>query len=176
MGDTKDKDVCDIDAQDDKEIEEELDNDTNNEEINENDTESKNITNENANSTSGEEKQSVPEPDKAQLKSQFELFSKFGEKSSDGTTIKLSQSDKWFKQAGLIKPKGISTTDTGIAFRKVSKRAPKLSFPAWCQYLEEISTTKKRNVNAIKNKLIECGPPGITGGTKIQVSRIETPH
>merc|ERR1712002_697008 len=73
----------------------------------------------------------------------------------------------WLKQAGLIKPKGISTTDTGIAFRKVSKRAPKLSFPAWCQYLEEISTTKKRNVNAIKNKLIECGPPGITGGTKI---------
>ena len=37
-------------------------------------------------------------PDKALLKSQFVLFSKFGDKSSDGETIKLSQSDKWFKQ------------------------------------------------------------------------------
>ena len=26
------------------------------------------------------------------------LFSKFGDKASDGETIKLSQSDKWFKQ------------------------------------------------------------------------------
>ena len=37
-------------------------------------------------------------PDKALLKSQFVLFSKFGDKASDGETIKLSQSDKWFKQ------------------------------------------------------------------------------
>ena len=36
--------------------------------------------------------------DKAVLKSQFVLFSKFGDKASDGETIKLSQSDKWFKQ------------------------------------------------------------------------------
>ena len=41
-------------------------------------------------------------PDKALLKSQFVLFSKFGDKASDGETIKLSQSDKWFKQV-LIK-------------------------------------------------------------------------
>ena len=59
--------------------------------------------------------------DKAQLKEKFKLFSKFGDKSADGSTIKLSQSDKWFKQAGVIQTKGVSTTDTGIAFRKVSK-------------------------------------------------------
>jgi len=115
----------------------------------------------------GEDVKSVPEPDKAQLKNQFQLFSKFGDKSSDGSSIKLSQSDKWFKQAGIIRPRGISTTDTGIAFRKVSKKAPRLSFPTWCQYLEEVAATKKRNVNLIKTKLVECGPPGISGGTKV---------
>ena len=60
-------------------------------------------------------------PDKTRLREKFKLFSKFGDKSSDGSSIKLSQSEKWFKQAGVIKPKGISTTDTAIAFRKVSK-------------------------------------------------------
>jgi len=39
----------------------------------------------------------------------------------DGTTIKLSQSDKWFKQAGLFKSRGITTTDTGIVYKKISK-------------------------------------------------------
>ena len=45
-------------------------------------------------------------------------------KSADGKTIKLSQSDKWFKQAKVIeggKAGKITTTDTGIAFRKISK-------------------------------------------------------
>jgi hypothetical protein len=59
--------------------------------------------------------------DKAALKDQFEAFSKFGDKNADGKTIKLSQSDKWFKQAKVIGVKKISTTDTGIAFRKISK-------------------------------------------------------
>jgi len=104
------------------------------------------------------------------LRDQFQLFSKFGDKSSDGSTIKLSQSDKWFKQAGVIKPRGVSSTDTGIAFRKISKKAPRLSFPAWCKYLDEIATAKKMDVNTIKNKLVECGAPGITGGTKIAKS------
>ena len=59
--------------------------------------------------------------DKAALKEQFEAFAKFGDKSADGKTIKLSQSDKWFKQAKVIDVKKLSTTDTGIAFRKISK-------------------------------------------------------
>ena len=57
------------------------------------------------------------------LKTKFVSFSKFGDKSADGAAIKLSQSDKWFKQAGVIAAKGglMSTTDTGIAFKKISK-------------------------------------------------------
>jgi hypothetical protein len=62
-----------------------------------------------------------PAADKALLKSQFVTFAKFGDKAADGKTIKLSQSDKWFKQAGVISQKGVSTTDTGIAFRKISQ-------------------------------------------------------
>ena len=62
--------------------------------------------------------------DKAALKEQFEAFAKFGDKSADGKTIKLSQSDKWFKQAHVIDGKKVTTTDTGIAFRKISKWVP----------------------------------------------------
>lgn len=47
------------------------------------------------------------------------------------------------------------------------RKSPKLSFPSWCKYLDEISATKKKDANVIKTKLVECGPPGITGGTKI---------
>ena len=63
----------------------------------------------------------APPVDKAALKEQFEAFGKFGDKAADGKTIKLSQSDKWFKQAKVIDGKKISTTDTAIAFRKISK-------------------------------------------------------
>ena len=40
----------------------------------------------------------VEDVDKVLLRDQFALFSKFGDKSADGKTIKLSQSDKWFRQ------------------------------------------------------------------------------
>ena len=59
--------------------------------------------------------------EKKALKEKFEAFAKFGDKSADGKTIKLSQSDKWFKQAKVIDGKKMTTTDTGIAFRKISK-------------------------------------------------------
>ena len=65
--------------------------------------------------------ESVPEPDKEALRELFGAFAKFGDKKADGKTIKLSQSDKWFKQAKVIEGKKMSTTDTGIAFRKIGK-------------------------------------------------------
>ena len=45
--------------------------------------------------------QKMEEVDKALLRAQFALFSKFGDKSADGKTIKLSQSDKWFRQVSI---------------------------------------------------------------------------
>ena len=62
--------------------------------------------------------------DPATLRTQFSVFAKFGDTAADGKTIKLSQSDKWFRQAGLITRDArdsITTTDTGIAFKKVAK-------------------------------------------------------
>ena len=59
--------------------------------------------------------------DLAKLRSQFSQFAKFGDTAADGKTIKLSQSDKWFRQAAVITKETITTTDTGIAFKKVSK-------------------------------------------------------
>ena len=46
-----------------------------------------------------------------------------------------------------------------------SRGAPRLSFPAWCKYLAELAAAKKMEVNIIKIKLINCGPPGVTDGT-----------
>ena len=76
-----------------------------------------------AKTENGSDKPATPAPDvdKAALKEQFEAFGKFGDKAADGKSIKLSQSDKWFKQAKVIDGKTITTTDTGIAFRKISK-------------------------------------------------------
>ena len=46
---------------------------------------------------------------------------------------------------------------------------PRLSFPAWCRYLNEMATAKKMEVNQIKTKLINCGPPGVVDGTVLSV-------
>lgn len=48
----------------------------------------------------------------------FKAFSKFGDTKSDGRFITLSQSDKWMKQAKIFDAKKITTTDTGIHFKK----------------------------------------------------------
>ena len=52
---------------------------------------------------------------------QFELFSKFGGSGSHESQIKLSQSDKWLRQAKVIDSWNVTTTDTAIAFRKISR-------------------------------------------------------
>ncbi len=57
-------------------------------------------------------------PPSAAFKEQFKAFSKFGDTKSDGKHITLSQSDKWMKQAKVIDGKTITTTDTGIHFKK----------------------------------------------------------
>jgi len=124
-------------------------------------------------SNKAEDEDTKPEADKkppvskAALKEQFESFAKFGDKAADGKTIKLSQSDKWFKQAKVIDPKGVTTTDTGIAFRKISKNSPKLSFLDWNKYLDEIVKTKSIDANEMKSKLVSCGKPGFSGTTEV---------
>lgn len=56
--------------------------------------------------------------DKGSFVANFKAFSKFGDTQSNGKLITLSQSDKWMKQAKVIDSKKITTTDTGIYFKK----------------------------------------------------------
>ncbi|XP_014204955.1 TPPP family protein CG45057 [Copidosoma floridanum] len=90
----------------------------------------------------------------------FKAFSKFGDTKSDGKHITLSQSDKWMKQAKVIDGKKITTTDTGIYFKK--QKSMKLNIEQYKAFLDELAKSKKVDLVAMKNKMANCGPPGIT--------------
>ena len=77
------------------------------------------------------------------LLAQFQMFSKFGESGSDGSQITLTQSDKWLRQAKVIDGWNVTTTDTAIAFRKISRGSTRLSYPGWLVFLRELAETKK---------------------------------
>ncbi|XP_011864867.1 PREDICTED: TPPP family protein CG45057 isoform X3 [Vollenhovia emeryi] len=92
----------------------------------------------------------------------FKAFSKFGDPKSDGKLITLSQSDKWMKQAKVIDGKKITTTDTGIYFKK--HKSTKLGIEQYKTFLEELTKSKKVELAEMKKKMANCGPPGFTGG------------
>lgn len=98
------------------------------------------------------------------LKDQFKAFSKFGDVKSDGKLITLSQSDKWMKQAGVIDKK-ITTTDTGIHFKKL--KTLKVGLVDYQKYLEDLSKTRGVDLAEIKKKLAGCGAPGSNSGVKV---------
>lgn len=92
----------------------------------------------------------------------FKAFSKFGDPKSDGKSITLSQSDKWMKQAKVIDGKKITTTDTGIYFKK--HKSMKLAIDQYKSFLEELAKSKKVDFVEMKNKMANCGAPGVTVG------------
>ncbi|CAL1673627.1 unnamed protein product [Lasius platythorax] len=92
----------------------------------------------------------------------FKAFSKFGDPKSDGKLITLSQSDKWMKQAKVIDGKKITTTDTGIYFKK--HKSTKLGLEQYKTFLDELAKNKKVELTEIKKKMANCGPPGVTAG------------
>ncbi|XP_014475189.1 PREDICTED: TPPP family protein CG45057 [Dinoponera quadriceps] len=91
----------------------------------------------------------------------FKAFSKFGDPKSDGKLITLSQSDKWMKQAKVIDGKKITTTDTGIYFKK--HKTMKLNIEQYKAFLEELAKSKKVELEEMKKKMANSGPPGVTG-------------
>jgi len=103
----------------------------------------------------------IADMSESQLRSQFGLFAKFGDSKNDGSTISLKNADKWMKQAGVIAKK-ITTTDTGIAFNKFKTK--NMDFDTFVRYLDEFRA--KMSPEEIKEKLIDCGPPGTQGATK----------
>ncbi|XP_012254675.2 tubulin polymerization-promoting protein homolog isoform X2 [Athalia rosae] len=90
----------------------------------------------------------------------FKAFSKFGDPKSDGKQITLSQSDKWMKQAKVIDGKKITTTDTGIYFKK--HKSVKLGLEQYKAYLEDLAKNKKVDLEELKNKMANCGAPGVS--------------
>ncbi|XP_046396044.1 tubulin polymerization-promoting protein homolog isoform X2 [Ischnura elegans] len=105
------------------------------------------------------------------FRERFKAFSKFGDTKSDGKHITLSQSDKWMKQAKVIDGKKITTTDTGIYFKKF--KAQKIGFDDYKKFLEELAKNKKVEVAEIKSKMASCGNPGFTGVTSVQAAAVE---
>ena len=99
------------------------------------------------------------------FKDQFKAFSKFGDVKSDGKMITLSQSDKWMKQASVIDKK-ITTTDTGIHFKKL--KSVKVALPDYQKFLEDLAKTKGIDLAEIKKKLTGCGTPGSNTGAKVR--------
>ncbi|XP_054000435.1 tubulin polymerization-promoting protein homolog [Hylaeus anthracinus] len=97
--------------------------------------------------------------------SSFKAFSKFGDPKSDGKLITLSQSDKWMKQAKVIDGKKITTTDTGIYFKK--HKSTKLGVEQYKAFLEELAKSKKVDLTEMKKKMAHCGPPGVTGASGV---------
>lgn len=103
---------------------------------------------------------SASSPPSAAFKEQFKAFSKFGDTKSDGKQITLSQSDKWMKQAKVIDPKTITTTDTGIHFKKF--KLQKITLSDYIKFIDDLAKTRKVDVEQIKKKMAECGAPGVT--------------
>lgn len=99
-----------------------------------------------------------PAPPTGDFKESFKAFSKFGDTKSDGKQLTLSQSDKWMKQAKVI-DKNITTTDTAIHFKKLKHM--KLSFAEYSKFLDDLATAKKIDVAEIKEKMSNCGAPGV---------------
>lgn len=70
-------------------------------------------------------------------------------------------SDKWMKQAKVIDGKKITTTDTGIYFKKL--KSMKINFDDYHKFLEDLAKNKKVELEEIKTKMATCGAPGLHG-------------
>ncbi|XP_049860010.1 tubulin polymerization-promoting protein homolog [Schistocerca gregaria] len=96
----------------------------------------------------------------ANFRAQFRAFSRFGDPKSDGRALTLSQSDKWLKQARVVDGKKVTTTDTGIYFKKF--KLQKLGMEDYKKFLEDLAKNKKLDIEEVKTKLASCGAPGLS--------------
>ncbi|KAJ8952069.1 hypothetical protein NQ318_010979 [Aromia moschata] len=95
--------------------------------------------------------------DKINLDQQFINFAKFGDAKADGKFIKLSNIDRWFKQAEVIN-KNLTMTDTGVSFNKFKVKA--ITYSQFLKLIEELANEKKVSLEELKEKLECCGLPG----------------
>ena len=100
----------------------------------------------------------------------FELFSRFGGSPGEGTLITLSQTDRWLRQAKVIDSWNVTTTDTALAFRKISRGSIWLDFLAWREFLSEFSSRTGLDIQDVVDKLENCGKPSLTESTRLAAS------
>uniref|UniRef100_A0A182NH20 TPPP family protein n=1 Tax=Anopheles dirus TaxID=7168 RepID=A0A182NH20_9DIPT len=97
------------------------------------------------------------------LTSMFTLFAKYrpalNSFQGDGKRILLSQSDCWMQQADLIGAKHFTLTQTGLTFFEFRKST--LDYEEYLQFLTMLCTERQVNLEEVKEKLTNCGPPGI---------------
>ena len=90
-------------------------------------------------------------------------YPRFGHLNSQprvqGDLITLSQSDKWLRQAKVIDGWNVTTTDTAIAFRKISRGSTRLSYPGWLVFLRELAETKRLPLPQVWARLEQVKPP-----------------
>ncbi|TRY80552.1 hypothetical protein TCAL_10963 [Tigriopus californicus] len=101
----------------------------------------------------------TPLPRVRQLKEQFRTFAKFGDRHNDGTHITLSRCDKWLRQSGVIDETLLTTTDTAILFRRMSKTHVWMTFREFQKFLKALAKSKALDLKLIMNALVACGAP-----------------
>ncbi|KAF8366740.1 tppp-1 [Pristionchus pacificus] len=110
--------------------------------------------------------------DAKDAKAKWEAFSKFG--AATATEMTGKNFDKWLKDAGVLDPKGVTTTVTGIAFSKVTGTKKKATFPETKQVLirvaeDRASQTKKPvqdELDVIIEKLAKLEAPTVNSAAK----------
>ena len=55
------------------------------------------------------------------LRELFPLYARWGDPYSTGHQITLQQAEKWLSQAGIVDNWNVTTTDTALSFRKISR-------------------------------------------------------
>ncbi|KAH7696107.1 p25-alpha family protein, partial [Aphelenchoides avenae] len=110
----------------------------------------------------------------------WEAFAKFGTGNSNATDMTGKNFDKWLKDAGIIDPKGITTTITGIAFSKVAGPRKKVNFSETKQVLVNVAQdharATKRDVqeelDEIVEKLSKLEAPVVKSAAKAQADGV----
>ena len=55
------------------------------------------------------------------LRELFAFYARWGDPYSTGHHITLNQAEKWLTQAGIVDNWNVTTTDTALSFRKISR-------------------------------------------------------
>ena len=88
----------------------------------------------------------------------------------------MTQSDKWLRQAKVVDGWNVTTTDTAIAFRKISRGSIWLAYNPWRQFLEELATRKGLDMKEVVDRLEMCGKPGLNKVTKYTANQMFDPE